>query len=285
MIICVLVAYNPVLELLERAVGGLLGQVDYIVIVDNSACSILNFESENIFVEALGENIGIAAAQNIGISKAIDMGAEYVLLSDQDTLYPPDYLNNMLPVFKEFPEACVVVPKFSDSNKKGSDGFISVTPVCFRRIFPESGKHKISQAICSGKLIRSSTFRTIGLMDERLFIDWVDLEWCWRARARGFEIIANADVVIQHQLGDLSKNMGFREVNLRSPVRHYYITRNAFYLALYSRDLDLGHRMNLFIRSFRYIFGFPLLARPFPANLKAVMIGFWHGVTARLGKY
>lgn len=125
----------------------------------------------------------------------------------------------------------------------------------------------------------------IGLMDSKLFIDWVDLEWCWRARAKGYQIIGNADVEIQHQLGDRSKNLGFREVNLRSPMRHYYITRNAFYLALYSSDLDTWHRINLFFKSFRYIIGYPALSKPHLKNLRAVLLGFYHGLTGRLGKY
>ena len=46
-------------------------------------------------------------------------------------------------------------------------------------------------------------------------------------------MIGNADVTIQHQLGDGSVDVGFRKVNLPSLIRYYDISRNAFYLALY----------------------------------------------------
>jgi len=284
MIVAVIVAYNPNLPLLERSFQSLLEQVDYLIVVDNSPQSMLSSNGK-VSVERLGCNIGIAAAQNIGIRKAIEFGAEYILLSDQDTVYPDNYVSAMLPVFGLFPSACVIVPRFMDVIKKGADGFYLDRPVLFKKFYPLSGKHKVFQAIASGKVLKVSSLDKIGLMNEDLFIDWVDFEWCWRARSKGFEIVGNADVVIQHLLGDVSKDLGFREVNLRSPARHYYITRNAFYLALYSRDLDLGHRVNLFFKSFRYIVGFPLLARPFSENFKAVLAGFWHGITARLGKF
>lgn len=285
MIVSVYVTYNPNIPLLERAIESLIEQVDFAIIVDNSPQSILELRIDNMVIEALGENIGIAAAQNIGIRKAIEFGAEYIVLSDQDTVYPADYVASMLPVFEQFSDACVVVPKFVDAMKKGADGFIAIKPIFFQQFFPGSGKHKIFQAIASGKVLKVSSLGEIGLMNEHLFIDWVDLEWCWRARARGFQVIGNADVVIQHQLGDMSKDLGFREVNLRSPIRHYYITRNAFYLSLYCKDLDVWHRINLFFKSFRYIIGYPALSKPHLKNLRAVLLGFYHGLTGRLGKY
>jgi len=285
LIISVYVTYNPNIPLLERAIESLIEQVDYAIVVDNSPQSTLELRSDKVIIEPLGENIGIAAAQNIGIRKAIEFGAEYIVLSDQDTVYPADYVASMLPVFEQFPDACVAVPKFVDAMKKGADGFIAIKPVFFQQFFPGSGKHEIFQAIASGKVLKVSSLNKIGLMNEELFIDWVDLEWCWRARANGFQIIGNADVVIQHQLGDMSKDLGFREVNLRSATRHYYITRNAFYLSLYCKDLDVAHRINLFFKSFRYIVGYPVLSKPHSKHLKAVLIGFWHGITKKLGKY
>lgn len=285
MIVSIYVTYNPSIPLLEMAIESLIEQVDFTIIVDNSPQSIPNLRNDKVFIEALGKNIGIAAAQNIGIRKAQELGAEYIVLSDQDTVYPVDYVASMLPVFEQFPNTCVVVPKFVDAMKKGADGFIAIKSVFFQQFFPGSGKHEIFQAIASGKVLKVSCLEAVGLMNEDLFIDWVDLEWCWRARAKGFQIIGNADVVIQHQLGDMSKDLGFREVNLRSAIRHYYITRNAFYLSLYCKDLDVGHRINLFFKSFRYIVGYPILSKPHSKHLKAVLIGFWHGITKKIGKY
>ena len=99
-------------------------------------------------------------------------------------------------------------------------------------------------------------------MEEDLFIDWVDLEWCWRAIHMGYFIVGNADVVIEHRLGDRSINLGSRGINLRAPSRHYYITRNAFYLATRCKYLDIWHRINICFKGFGYLFGYTFLAKP-----------------------
>jgi len=52
-------------------------------------------------------------------------------------------------------------------------------------------------------------------MNEDLFIDWVDFEWCWRARKKGYKIIGNANVVITHQLGDAAVTIGRKDEEAR----------------------------------------------------------------------
>ena len=285
---CVIVTYKPDIELLARLIESIRHQVEKIYIIDNSLDTVRFSDIENfdsIEITYLAKNIGIAAAQNIGIQKALADKSEFILLSDQDTVFPSDYVEDMLPVFSIYSNAAAVVPRFVDSNKVSQDGFIFEHPFLFQRRFPTSEKHEIFQAIASGKILRASALGSIGLMDEDLFIDWVDLEWCWRARKLGYKIVGNADVEIDHNLGDGSINLVFREINVRAPIRHYYITRNAVYLALHSDSLDLNHRVVLFFKSFRYLFGFPILAKPRFQNLKAVTVGFIHGVFKVQGSY
>jgi rhamnosyltransferase len=283
----VYVTYNAEIELLKKSISSIASQVRKIYIVDNTPKKDRRldfFQNEKVEVIYLGDNLGIAFAQNVGIKKAIDNNAEYIMLSDQDTCYPQFYIDEMLKVFKNHNKVAATAPRFIDSMKKGDDGFIQIAPFVFNQFFPKNGTHEIMQAIASGKILNVQYLNTIGLMDEKLFIDWVDLEWCWRARAKGYNIIGNADVIIEHQLGDESVNVGFREVNLRSAMRHYYITRNSFHLALRDKNLDIFHRITLFFKSFRYIIGFPLLSKPHLKHLKYVMIGFWHGIIGKVGK-
>lgn len=283
----VLVTYNPDKESLLRLISSIEQQVSEIVIVDNTPgrCELLEtISTGKIEIIYLKSNMGIAYAQNVGIQRSLEKSADYIMLSDQDTVYPVNYIKDMLEVFKTAENIAAVAPAFLDKNKKSRDGFISLTPLIFKSFFPQSGFHEVMQVISSGKILKAEHLKKTGLMDESLFIDWVDLEWCWRAGKKGFKIIGNADVVIQHQLGDSSRNIGFREVNIRSPLRHYYITRNAFHLALRDKSLDRPHRVTLFLKSFRYIVGYPILSKPHLMHLRYVLLGFWHGIRGRLGK-
>ena len=289
MIAGILVSYEPEAQTLNATFVTLLSQVDHLFLVDNGSsidpADLLDLKGkERLTVIRLDENLGIAAAQNAGITAARKLGAEFVVLSDQDTVYPKSAISGLLDVFERWPKAAAVVPLFNDVNKSSPDGFILENSVLFSPTRVAGGEHSLLQAIASGKVVRLSTLEDIGTMDEDLFIDWVDLEWCWRARHNGYQIIGSGDVAITHTLGDSARSIGYREVNLRSPLRHYYITRNGFSLALRTPYLSIVMRCILFLRSLRYPFAFPILSRPRWRNLRAVAAGITDALLNRLGK-
>lgn len=283
----VVVVFNPEIDVLLSLIDSLRDQVRIIYLINNGQNSDASINlGENVVLVNLKRNMGVAFAQNYGIKISLDQNADFVLISDQDTCYPPDFIDNMM--IDEFvldARAAAVAPLFIDLVKGGQPtGFYMKTSWGFSMVENVSGCQEIAQAISSGLLIKSSVLRDVGLMSDELFIDWVDFEWCWRARHRGFKILGNADVIIQHKLGDQSIVIGSRKVSSRSPVRHYYITRNAFYLSLYSEVLDRKRKLGLFIRSVRYLIGYPLLFSPRLNNLKAVTQGLYHGVFKQLGE-
>jgi rhamnosyltransferase len=284
----VLVTYFPEKELLSKVIDSIANQVRFIYIVDNTpSLDWTVVGSSNSIIIRLGDNFGISHAQNIGIKKSMSESSDYILLSDQDTLYPQYFVSNMLLTYDSLDQKVVaLVPLFKDINHlTNNEGFITKGKLGFNRIFPITGTFNILHGIASGMVIRTNLIDHVGLMDEDLFIDWVDIEWCWRANKKGYLVVGNADVCITHRLGDVAVNVGFRDVNIRSPTRHYFITRNAFYLSLYTKNLDSLHKIILFIKSFRYIIGFPILSRPHFLHLKFVLKGMLHGVTGQLGKY
>ena len=289
MIAGILVSYEPEAQTLNDTFVTLLPQVDHLFLVDNGSsidpADLLDLKGkERLTVIRFDESLGIAAAQNAGITAARKLGAEFVVLSDQDTVYPQGAISGLLDVFERWPKAAAVVPLFNDVNKSRSDGFILENSVLFSPTRVAGGEHSLLQAIASGKVIRLSTLGDIGTMDADLFIDWVDLEWCWRARHNGYQVIGSGDVEITHTLGDSARSIGYREVNLRSPLRHYYITRNAFSLALRTPYLTPLMRCILFVRSLRYPLAFPILSRPRWRNFRAVAAGITDALLGRLGK-
>jgi len=192
----------------------------------------------------------------------------------------------MLPAFTENNNSiAAVAPLFHDAvgNKK-NEGFILLSKFGYSFIFPDNGYYEINQAIASGLIIKSATLRDIGLMNDALFIDWVDFEWCWRAISKGYRIIGNANILIEHNLGDEQVHIAHKSMTVRAPLRHYYIVRNAFYLACYSPYLDFQHRLNLFYRGLFHVAAYSILAKPRFENFKITLLGFYHGVTQRLGR-
>ena len=292
----IIVAYLPNDRVIVDAIESICEQVDSVLIVDNTPGGSDVFQKENFLtgkknvgIISLSKNLGIAAAQNIGIRRALSDGAEFILLSDQDTRYPGDYVSRMLEayfVLAERKKIAAIVPNFSELNRGGvKQGFVLFAGIFSKRIYPQTGCREITQAIASGMIVPSDVFRVVGTMDEELFIDWVDLEWCWRARKKGYAIIGCADVVIEHSLGDEVKRLGAQVYPMRSPLRHYYIVRNAVHLALRNPYITLGMRVNIFAKSIKYIVGFTLLGRPRHKHFLYSLKGFCHGVVRRLGSY
>ena len=70
-------------------------------------------------------------------------------------------------------------------------------------------------------------------MEEALFIDAVDFEWCFRVTAQGFRLYGVCDAEMGHSLGDRVQSFWLfrtRRISVRSPLRHYYVVRNRLLL-------------------------------------------------------
>ena len=94
-VIAVVVAYNSDLATLGRLIDACANQVDSIVLVDNGdGVRLVGWLAQrtfsNVALLPLGENRGIATAQNAGIDWARAKGAKYVLIFDHDSEPAPD---------------------------------------------------------------------------------------------------------------------------------------------------------------------------------------------------
>jgi rhamnosyltransferase len=138
--------------------------------------------------------------------------------------------------------------------------------------------------ITSGSLIRVEVFDAVGLFDEDLFIDYVDIEWGLRARSRGYQSFGICSIEMLHRLGDppLTLFGGRMQVPVRSPLRHYYHFRNA--IALYRRNYipwrwSLNDAWRLVLKFVVYSIFTNERARHF----KMMLLGIFHGMTGKLG--
>lgn len=284
----VIVTYNPNVFKFNELLVSIQGQVDNIFIIDNNSNDFnISSQQDKIHFLKLDSNVGVARAQNIGIKLSISKGSGFVVLSDQDTIYPSDYVKNMTETFDLCDSFGVISPLFNDiSSDMGLFGFDIPGKFFWKREFPKKKLNMLNHSIASGMVIRSSLFINVGFFNEELFIDWVDFEWCWRVRRNNYYIVGNAEVIINHTLGDRFVNFLNKRITVKENVdRYYYITRNSFFLALFSKHLPVFYRLILFLSSFKYLIIYPFISGSFLKTLKRVIIGFVHGIKGRLGPY
>ena len=282
----IIVSYYPQLKIFNKLLESLLYQVKRIYIIDNTNNQIKFFKKpyhEKIKTFYFNKNTGIAYAQNVGINKAIEEGAEYIILSDQDTIYPENYVSEMLKCFED-EKVAAAGPMFVDTHTGNRQFFIVADKFRFKKIYPKSGKYEVLQLIASGTMIKVSALKEIGFMREEFFIDWVDMEWCWRAIKKGYKLIGNADVIVYHQHGENSVSFLGKEITIRKSWRYYYTIRNGIYLSVYSDLLSPYLRTLLFIKTLRNTFLYPFLTNPRLESLKYSMLGLYHGLIGKLGK-
>ena len=260
-----------------------------IILVNNSPeISLDSFKSSQVIIINNPSNIGLASALNIGILEAKKQGAEMVSLFDQDTLLPSDFTQNMLKhinIYKGLKIPALFSPIFFNHITVDYGSIINFKP--FRLIRSKPNKQKTTTypqyVITSGSFIPISVLDDVGLMREELFIDFVDIEWCLRARAKSYQIISFPKVEISHFLGDSSISIMGTNYPIHSPLRMYYYFRNAIYLYRL-KEIDWNWRLIDASRNFfRFLF-YMLFVKNRPTYFKYIIKGHYHGIIKKMGK-
>ncbi|MBS0610958.1 MAG: glycosyltransferase family 2 protein [Proteobacteria bacterium] len=286
----VVVSYRSDPERLARQFDRLLEQVQAIVWVDNASGAGLRalarrWPAERLQTLWLDGNQGIGAAQNRGMERALECGASHVLLMDDDSLPAPDMVPRLLDALAAHPQAAAVGACHVDPRREAERTPFSVVSggrLRWLACSDPSQVWEVDHVIASGCLIPAPALRAVGLMREDFFIDWVDTEWCLRARDRGWRIYGACAALLEHTLGDKVVRVLGREIPCHAPWRHYYQARN-FVLML--RACRMGH-VSTSHMAFRQLKRFIVFSTLVPGRwqyFKMWLRGLLHGCQGRSG--
>lgn len=302
----IIVTYYPKPEVLLPLLNLLATQTCKIIIVDNTDAShncvldnILNSHTalprDQLNVIKLGENRGIATALNIGIDSAIHFGCTHVILSDQDSLPAPNMVINLVRAFKDISNLGIQIgavgPTYTDLHTKITYPFQVQVP---RRFFyghqaptPNNPHIEALTLITSGTLIPIMVIQDVGLMREDFFIDHVDIEWCHRARSKGYRLFGTGYATMYQRMGESHLKVWYlrwRNESSYSPLRIYYRLRN-FVVLCHLPYIDWRWKL----RSGWYWTGITYSHVFFGTNkletLKMGLKGIWHGLSNKMGRY
>jgi rhamnosyltransferase len=271
-----------------------LSQVQKIYIVDNGSSPELvsqleierNRDPGCIELILNAENIGLAAAQNQAIARALQAGFEWVLLLDDDSLPAPDMLDQMLGMCEATAEKIgIIAPEIIEQNvSEEAHYLVAQGPFGFKRETLAIGeiKRNVLSVIASGSLIHRRVFRDVGGMMEGYFIDSIDHELCLRARSHGYEIRVVEAAKLYHHQGakQAHKLLGKTMISSHySPFRRYHITRNRLW-CLRTHGLKFPmFILHEILASFYDVFRILCFESQKHEKLQAFMRGCWHGLT------
>lgn len=286
----VVVTYSPNLVDLNDELAILTKQVICTWLIDNGSDPGLHAwlnqspYADTVKYVAMTSNEGIAKAQNKGIALSIFAGADYILLMDQDSQPSNNMVDALLQKARELPDVAAVGPKFLDHRRK-SKGYLSKTLAKDTKAGISADLVKpVTHLISSGCLIPVPALKRVGHMREDLFIDYVDIEWCFRAKAMGLQSYEISNAHMRHQLGDEPLRFFGKTVASHSPLRHYYQFRNA---VLIYRNSNFPLRWKVkdaWYMTQKFIL-FMFLAKPRGSHMKMMSLGLWHGLLKKSGNF
>ncbi len=297
--VCALiVTYNPERGLLRRVLEALAPQVDHLLLVDNaSGESPRGVLDELPGIDAtllpMDSNLGLASAQNQGMQWLQDRGYELALLLDQDSLAEPGMVEALRQALDELQKAgekvAAVGPVYLDPRTGDGRHFVRFPGLGVERESCEDGRELIPVdfLIASGSLLHVAQYLRIGHFEDALFIDNVDLEWCFRARSLGYGLFGVCNARMAHFLGDNALRVWLGrwwQVYRHSPLRQYYMARNR--MALYRRGYSpRGWVLQDLLRFVVKLFWFGVVFAPRLENLRMIWRGTRDGWRGRLGPY
>lgn len=176
------------------------------------------------------QNVGYACGNNLGIRKALENGADYLLLLNDDTMVAPNFLDILVEEGEKSPNTRILGPKIYYANEPKKIWFAGAkfdSRTCrllntsADEVDPSIDEEPFDSDYITGcaLMIKRDLIEKIGLLDERFFLYWEDVDWCIRAKTAGFRNILVPHSHIWHKV---SVSMGGTE----SPLKAYHKTRS-----------------------------------------------------------
>ncbi len=220
------------------------------VIVDNGSTDgsveKLNAKKANVKWEIevieTGKNLGFAAGNNIGIKYAMEHGADYVVLLNNDTEIHANLIEGLLKTFEENPKAGAVSPKiyfakgfeFHKDRYSASDlgkviwyaggrldwnniyGSNHGVDEVDKGQFEKARETDFATGCCM--ILPRSVIEKVGMLDEKYYLYMEDADWCQRINNAGYKVFYSPCGHLWHKVSQSS--------GIGSELNDYFITRN-----------------------------------------------------------
>ncbi len=215
------------------------------IVVDNGSTndsvSIIKNAHPWVTLVTTGKNLGFTGGNNVGIKKAMAVGADYVWLLNNDTIVDPGVLS-FLSAFED-KTVGIVGSKiyFAPGHEYHKDKY---KPDEKGKVFWYAGglvdwknmyaSHRGVDEVDHGQydevvdspfvtgcslIVRREVVEKIGVLDDKYFLYTEDLDFCLRAKRAGWRLLYYPESVVWHVNAGSTGGAG-------NPLHDYYLTRN-----------------------------------------------------------
>jgi len=177
----------------------------------------------------LSQNLGFASGANVGIERALYLGAEHILLLNNDTIVAPDFLEPLVKAIDEDPKIGISVPKIyfftPPSLIYAAGAKWTIIPPRVKMIGynkPDGPRYDrpcdLDYATGCALLIHRQVFKSVGTFDPMYFMYQEDYDFCRRVRKAGYRIVYVPHSRIWHK--------GSQGLGENSPEKWYLWTKS-----------------------------------------------------------
>ncbi len=262
----VIVSYNsravlaPCLESLKRQN---LFDATEVVVVDNASSdgtpTMVRERYPWVKLIAGRKNVGFSRGVNVGIREA---RGDYFLVLNPDTVLKPDSIEKLVDFMKNNPSAGIVGPKlvYEDGSIQYScRRFYTWRVLVLRRTilgkifknsravaehlmldFDHTTTREVDWILGACLLVRREAVQSVGLLDERFFLYFEDVDWCYRMKQKGWRIFYYPESIVVHNYArESAQSVINRSViaHLASLIRYYDKWNPVFYLIKKYREV------------------------------------------------
>jgi N-acetylglucosaminyl-diphospho-decaprenol L-rhamnosyltransferase len=250
---------------------------------DDGSVEMIREAFPEVRLTASAENLGFTRGNNVAIRDCV---GRYVLLLNPDTEPEPGSLARLVQFMEAHPRAGACGPKLLNTDGTlqhngrrfptlwrellAVTGVLSLTAGHFERALTYGRDDfdvecEVDQVSGACILARRSVIEAVGMLDERFFMFYEEVEWCHRVRAAGWEVwYVPESRVTHHWMGSVSQNSHRMTAELlKSQVLYYQKTdgplaavaaRGIMGLGLLKNDLlHLGAAVKRVLRRFRLV--------------------------------
>ena len=194
-----------------------------LILVNNGSSD--TFDIPNVTVVNTGANLGYAGGNNVGMRYALDHGATSVLLLNNDVILHPDCLRHFADAAEQFPGRPLggkvydydpprSYQEFCGRWNPWRGKFTHFPSPTFNPDTPQTVDFIKGCAL----FIPCSLLRKIGLFDERFFLYYEEIDFCFRAAKAGFPPLYTPLPILWHK-----ESKSFSDPK---PAQAYYQSRN-----------------------------------------------------------
>ncbi len=274
----VVVLFHPTQEMID-CVLGYAGFLGHVVLVDNTEpARPVAFKSiPSVTYLPMGTNRGLGDALNAGVECAAGLGFHSVVLLDQDSVLTRQATAAACAAIAD--DVGIVALRQSLHRERGEAGL--------QRSDARSGCVDVPVTMTSGSILNVHAYRACGPFDTKLFIDYVDHDYCLRLRRGGYRIVQCLHAALEHELGEpKTVRLAGRSVSFvtHRPFRSYYIVRNGMYVVTRYFTDDPKAAFGVIKVLFKEFVKAVAFENEKASRLGYMGLGLWHWLFGRYGR-